>query len=117
MKGGFKYENLKPIKNYKIIAFPDKSEFNDWHNKAIELNVVGFNINVSDWLEQTDYKEGTDLADVYIDEVANVVPERIREPTATEIIVNRIADHTPEIRLLIETFDLTDVNGNEIREN
>jgi hypothetical protein len=29
MKGGFKYENLKPIKEFKIIAFPDKSEFND----------------------------------------------------------------------------------------
>jgi hypothetical protein len=116
MKGGFKYENLKPIKDYKIIAFPDKSEFNDWHNKAIELNVVGFNINVSDWLEQTDYNDGTDLADVYIDEVANVAPEAIRQLTATEIIVNRIAEHTPEIRLLIETFDLIDNNGNEIRK-
>jgi hypothetical protein len=114
MKGGFKYENLKPIKDYKIIAFPDKSEFNDWHNKAIELNAVGFKINVSDWLEQTDYKDGTDLADVLIDEMANVAPEVTRQQTATEIIVNRIAEHTPEIRLLIETFDLTDANGNEI---
>jgi hypothetical protein len=114
MKGGFKYENLKPIKDYKIIAFPDKSEFNDWHNKAIELNAVGFKINVSEWLEQTDYKDGTDLADVLIDEVANIPPEVIRQQTATEIIVNRIAEHTPEIRLLIETFDLTDANGNEI---
>jgi hypothetical protein len=114
MKGGFKYENLKPIKDYKIIAFPDKSEFNDWHNKAIELNAVGFKINVSEWLEQTDYKDGTDLADVYIDEDANVQPETMRELTATEITVNRIAEHTPEIRLLIETFDLTDANGNEI---
>ncbi|WP_189663176.1 hypothetical protein, partial [Polaribacter sp. IC063] len=78
------------------------------------LNAVGFNISVSDWLEETHYKDGTDLADVYIDEVANVAPEAIRQQTDTEIIVNRIAEHTPEIRLLIETFDLTDANGNEI---
>jgi hypothetical protein len=114
MKGGFKYENLKPIKDYKIIAFPDKSEFNDWHNKAIELNAVGFKIVVSDWLEHTDYEDGTDFADVYIDEVANVAPEAIRHQTATEIEIDRIAKHTPEIRLLIKTFELTDHNGNEI---
>ena len=114
MKGGFKHENLKPIKDYKIIAFPDKSEFNDWNDKAIELNAIGFKIVVSDWLEQTDYKDGTDLADVYIDELSNLEAHQIREFTATEIIVNRIAEHTPEIRLLIETFDLTDNNGHEI---
>jgi hypothetical protein len=119
MKGGFKYENLKPIKNYKIIAFPDKSEFNDWHNKAIALNAVGFKIVVSDWLEQTDNEDGSDLADVYIDEVKNIELEQIkdlRNYTATEIMVNRIVEHKPEIRQLIETFDLTDNNGNEIRE-
>ena len=114
MKGGFKYENLKPIKDYKIIAFPDKSEYNDWHDKAVQLNAVGFNIIVSDWLEETDYNDGTDLADVYIDELSNIEPNQIREFTATEIMVNKIAEHTPEIRLLIETFDLTDNNGNEI---
>ena len=115
MKGGFKYENLKPIKDYKIIAFPDKTEYCDWQHKAIELNSVGFKIVVNDWLEQTDYKDGSDLADVYIYELKNTVPEQIKELTATEIAINRIADHTPEIRLLIGTFDLTDRNGNEIR--
>jgi len=65
-KGGFKYEYLKEIKNYKIVAFPDKLEYNDWLNKAIELNGFGFKISVSDWLENTDYPNGTDLADVYI---------------------------------------------------
>ena len=49
MKGGFKYEMLQPIKDFKIIAFPDKSEYNDW-------------------LEQTTYEDGTDFADVYINE-------------------------------------------------
>ena len=66
-KQGFKYEMLLPIKQYKIIAFPDKSEFNDWHKKANELNNQGFNISVSDLIENTNYPTGTDLADVYFD--------------------------------------------------
>jgi hypothetical protein len=67
-KSGFKYEYLKAIKKYKIVAFPDKTEYNDWSNKATELNGFGFKISVSDWLEKTDYPKGTDLADVYINE-------------------------------------------------
>lgn len=67
-KSGLKYEYLKAIKNYNIVAFPDKSEFNDWNNKAIELNGFGFKISVSDWLENTNCPDGTDLADVYINE-------------------------------------------------
>ena len=39
-KSGFKYEYLKPLRNYKIIGFPDKSEYKDWQNKAIELNFI-----------------------------------------------------------------------------
>lgn len=76
-KGGFKYDYLKLIKNYKIIAFPDKSEYLDWNNKAIELNGFGFKISVSDWLENTDYPNGTDLADVYISELKTEPPQQI----------------------------------------
>jgi hypothetical protein len=65
-KSGFKYEFLKPIQQYKIIAFPDKSEYNDWLIKAKQLNKFSFNIVVNDWLEQSNYSEGTDLADVLI---------------------------------------------------
>ena len=66
MKSGFNFELLKPIINYNIIAFPDKTEYDDWLNKAIELNNIGFKILVNDWLEHTDFAKGTDLADVYI---------------------------------------------------
>lgn len=68
-KRGFKFEMLKPIKDYKIIAFPDKSEYNDWLCKAKELNAIGFNIVVNDWIENTNYPDGTDLADIYIEEI------------------------------------------------
>jgi hypothetical protein len=65
-KHGFKYDMLKPIKEFSIIAFPDKSEYNDWNNKAQELNGFGFNIIVNHWLESTNYESGTDIADVFI---------------------------------------------------
>ncbi|MBC7523466.1 MAG: hypothetical protein H7239_03400 [Flavobacterium sp.] len=68
-KHGFKYEMLLPIKQYKIIAFPDKSEYKDWLKKATELNGFGFNVAVSDWLENKDFEAGTDFADVFINEI------------------------------------------------
>jgi hypothetical protein len=65
-KGNFKFEMLKPIKKRSIISFPDKGEYNNWLNKATELNAIGFKIAVSDLLEQTDFENGFDLADYYL---------------------------------------------------
>lgn len=113
-KGGLKYEFLKPIKDFKIVAFPDKNEFNDWLKIAIELNAVGFKIIVNDWLEnQSEFEAGTDLADVYINEVKNIKHNPIY--SNAEQAIHRIEQHTPEIWDLINTFDLVDYNGNEIR--
>lgn len=113
-KSGLKYEFLKPIKEYKIIAFPDKSEYNDWLNKATELNSFGFKIVVNDWLEQqNNYTAGTDFADVLINEQTKKVEVKYSN---TEIIINRIAQHTPEIWQIINTFDLVDSNNNEIQK-
>ena len=118
-KGGLKYEFLKPIKDFKIIAFPDKTEYNDWLKVASELNAIGFKIIVNDWLENSDFEKGTDLADVYINEVKNKPSEAIKNEivnyTYTEQIIHRIETHTPELRTLINTFELTDYYGNEIR--
>lgn len=65
-KGFLKYNMLLPIKQFKIVAFPDKGEYKDWLNKATDLNGFGFKIEVNDWLENSNYENGTDLADVYI---------------------------------------------------
>jgi hypothetical protein len=115
-KSGLKYEFLKPIKNFKIIAFPDKSEYLDWLKIATELNGFGFKIVVNDWLEhQNDFEAGTDLADVYINELKDF--ERVEvEYSETEQAIHRIEQHTPEIRQLINTFDLVDSYKNEIRK-
>jgi hypothetical protein len=65
-KGNFKFELLKPLKKRNIIAFPDKGEFNNWLNKATELNALSFKIAVSDLIENTDFENGFDLADYYL---------------------------------------------------
>lgn len=68
-KGNFKFEMLKPIKKRNIVSFPDKGEYSNWLNKATELNSIGFKIGVSEILEQTDFENGFDLADYYINEI------------------------------------------------
>lgn len=112
-KSGLKYDFLKPIKNYKIIAFPDKSEFNDWKGKAAEINKFGFNISVNDWLEkQKNYEAGTDLADIYVHEFKKVEIDY----SDSELTINEIEQHTPEIWELIKAFDLVDNRNYEIRK-
>ncbi len=115
-KSGLKYEFLKPIKDFKIIAFPDKSEYSEWLNKANELNGFGFKIVVNDWLElQSKYGTGTDLADVYINESKEA--ERVEVVySETEQKINEIAENTPEIWELIKTFDLVDNDYNKIKK-
>ena len=122
-KSGFKYEYLKVLRDYKIIGFPDKSECNDWQNKAIELNNLGFNIQISSWLENTAYKEGSDLADVLMIEklytsleakemdVKRKVPPINLIKTSSQIIVENLALKNPNILKLVEVFELTDFNG------
>lgn len=121
-KSGFKYEMLKPIKDYSIIAFPDKSEFYDWDNKANELNEFGFKIKVARLLEETDFEKGTDLADVYLSQNKTSTPinppneeveipiETNKIPTNTETKVIRLIQKNPAVKKLVETFDLTDTN-------
>ena len=122
-KSGFKYEYLKVLRDYKIIGFPDKSEYNDWQNKAIELNNLGFNIQISSWLENTAYKEGSDLADVLVIEKlytlleAKEMDDKRKVPpinlikTSSQIIVENLALKNPNILKLVEVFELTDFNG------
>ncbi|WP_329806627.1 hypothetical protein [Flavobacterium facile] len=58
---------LHPNKEYNIVVFPNKSEYEDWYNKPTGFNFIGYKIEVNNWLENSDYKTGTDLAGVYID--------------------------------------------------
>jgi hypothetical protein len=119
-KSGLKYDFLKAIKQYKIVAFPDKSEYADWLKKAFELNTLGFKIEVNDWIEkQSDLEDGTDLADVLISLKQNAINNKSSENqidyTETECKVHRLEEKFPELRNLIDFFDLCDEYSNEIR--
>jgi hypothetical protein len=104
-KQNFKNDILYPIKNNEIIAFPDKSEFKDWQERAISLNKIGYNIKVSDYIEIIECENGTDLADLYI---ASDYKEKKIELSKDELKVKRIAEINPQILNLIQTFDLCD---------
>lgn len=116
--GGKKLFNKKmllPIKDYTILAYPDKSEFDDWNKIASELQKQGFKIKCSRFIEDKDVPDGTDLADIYLESRTNNNPVKAQKQlTKTEIEVNRLAKINPEITNLIRTFDLLDNEHNEI---
>ena len=111
-KGNFKKELLEPIKNFPIIAFPDKSEYEDWNRKAGQLLQEGYNIRCSDYIEKKEVPDGTDLADIYFESKIEKTVEI--KYTKAEIEINRLAKINPEIINLIRTFDLLDNYHNEI---
>lgn len=115
-KGQFKYETLKALKGFKIIAFPDKSEYSAWQDKAMELKEFGFNISVSKYLENTIYKDGTDFADVFIIEnrIERKPPKIELIQSTAENIALKLIKINPALRNLIKEFDLTDTNGQSI---
>ena len=84
----------------------------------MELKDFGFDISVSKYLENTIYKDGSDLADVFIDEVnakskplPNDKPSTGMIRTKAENIALKLAKINPAIRTLTTEFELTDTNG------
>ncbi|APZ47799.1 hypothetical protein BW723_16510 [Polaribacter reichenbachii] len=65
-KSGFKESMLQPLKGYKVIAYPDKSEHQNWQDKSQLLNKRGFKIQCSSLLENIDIEDGSDLIDLLI---------------------------------------------------
>lgn len=123
-ESGFKYEYLKAIKDYKIIAFPDNSEYYKWLNKSLDLNKLGFDISVSKYIENMDCKKGTDLADVFIKEfkskeldttkpIKSFGKSKKKEiiQSNTDIIASKLVKTNPNLIELINAFELTDSNG------
>ncbi|QXP70734.1 hypothetical protein H0I29_01150 [Polaribacter sp. R2A056_3_33] len=62
-KTGFKEKMLKSIKEFNVIAYPDKTEYKTWNEKAILLNKQGYNIQCSTMLENLEIEDGGDLID------------------------------------------------------
>ncbi|WP_417558799.1 DUF6371 domain-containing protein [Mesoflavibacter zeaxanthinifaciens] len=62
-KANFKESLLESIKKFKIIAYPDKTEFVIWNEKVNQFKGKGFNIICSNLLENQDLEDGDDLVD------------------------------------------------------
>lgn len=62
-KTNLKLAFLKSLKGRKIMAFPDKTEFQDWIKRVNHLRKDGFNIICSNLLEHTNLEDGDDLVD------------------------------------------------------
>ena len=104
-KQNFKSELLEPIKNREVIVFPDKTEYDDWNKKALELNKLGFHLTVSEYVEKMDCESGTDLADLYL---ATEHKGETIELSQDEQLVKEYAKINPELLNLIKTFELCD---------
>lgn len=63
-KSNFKESMLIPLKSYKVVAYPDKSEYDNWNTAVDQLNDKGFNIKVSRLLENMNLELGADLIDL-----------------------------------------------------
>ena len=70
-KQNLKPDFLKPIKKRNVVVYPDKGEFDYWSKKAEEMNTNGFRISVSDLIENQNYKQGFDLADLFVEQSNN----------------------------------------------
>lgn len=69
-KSNFKETLLKPLKGYQIIAYPDKTEFDNWNKKCQKLKEKGYSIICSDLLENQDLQDGDDLVDLLLSNAA-----------------------------------------------
>ncbi|HLV38268.1 DUF6371 domain-containing protein [Xanthomarina sp.] len=65
-KSNFKAELLKPLKGREIIAYPDKTEYENWNKTAKHLRNEGFNIKCSKLMEENGLEDGDDLVDFII---------------------------------------------------
>ncbi|QXP70639.1 hypothetical protein H0I29_00590 [Polaribacter sp. R2A056_3_33] len=62
-KTGFKEKMLKSIKEFNVIAYPDKTVYSNWNKEAILLNKQGYKIECSNLLESIELENGGDLVD------------------------------------------------------
>jgi hypothetical protein len=56
---------LKPIKNKRVVLFPDKGCFEKWQEQTVLLNNLGYNLKVSPLVEGLNIDKGLDLADLF----------------------------------------------------
>lgn len=119
---GLSYDKLIPLKNHKIILYPDLgiktkfgSPFKIWEDKCKELEIHGFDISISRLLEDNsnkfDRQNGLDIADYFI---KNQSKKPLKFLSETNRKVLELYMKNKNIKTLIEAFELVDVDGKRI---
>lgn len=112
-----------PLKDRRIILYPDKEMYDKWKDRAKELGNKGYTVEVSDVVERFPGRNGCDIADYFVDEkmIEAIESSCEKTPEIVEIDtgniseedkkLHQLASKNPKIINLIKTFDLTDTNG------
>lgn len=119
---GLTKEKIECLKERKIILYPDlgkvgetASPFEQWKLKCEEFKKSGFDIGISDLLEQKatslHREKGYDLADYFL-ENRNKKPRKIISIHQQKYIDFYLKNQN--LKTLIDVFDLQDENGNRI---
>lgn len=120
---GLNDNKIQVIKNRKIILYPDLgidgingSPFSIWKKKCNQFQKAGFDIEISELLENkgtaSDRKNGFDIADYFLKNTGRK-PKKIC--TQKEQIILEMYMKNKNLKSLIDVFELTDSVGKRIR--
>ncbi|WP_051435808.1 DUF6371 domain-containing protein [Tenacibaculum sp. 47A_GOM-205m] len=120
---GLSLSKIESLKDRKIILYPDLgikkqnlSPFIKWKEKSIEYQKKGFDILVSNLLEQkcsqSDRKKGLDIADYFLENL-NIKPRKIESKSNSNLL--KMYMKNKNIKTLVEVFELTNSSGRRIK--
>lgn len=102
-------KRLKPFKQRTLILYPDLGAYKKWQQKADEIKKYGYDISISDLLEQKaapdDIKEGYDIADYFIKQ--RLLASENKESEQLKIMKTK----EPALQLFIDTFNLQELHA------
>lgn len=121
--GGLNAKKIEVLKNRTIILYPDLglegkngSPYIKWKSTSEELKLKGYDIKVSNLLEEKgsriEREKGFDIADYFLKSIEEK-PKRIISKTNQKAL--NMYMKNKHIKTLIEVFNLTDIKGNVIR--
>ncbi len=111
--------NCEPLRGREIWLFPDRDGLQLWQDKAAELRKAGYNVGVSDYLEQNPGEPKDDLADIVLrfrhgEQNAPPPPrqEQRLSPDRAEAVAlwEQMKQAHPELQELEDKFDLEPIS-------
>ncbi|MDO6812258.1 DUF6371 domain-containing protein [Tenacibaculum soleae] len=123
--GGLNEKKIEVLKNRKIILYPDLgiesvngSPYTKWKSTCDELKLKGYDIQVSNLLEEKgsriEREKGFDIADYFLKSIQEK-PKIITSKTNNMLL--KMYMKNKNLKSLIEVFELTDINGVKIKIN